>query len=199
MSFLSSIFGGGDSSAQSDLTNYYNQGKSYLSPYATAGNTILPQLTGAASALLNPEQLETNWINSYQESPYAKQLSGITSQAGMDTASSMGLLGSNSALGAITQSTGDIVSKDRQNYLNDLMTKYLGGVNALRSVYSGGENAANALGNLSQTMGENSADLAYNAANGPGDLLAGLIGTAGGAFLGGPGGAAIGGALAKHL
>lgn len=199
MSFLSDLFGGGDSSAQTQLSNYYNQGRSALNPYAAAGNNILPQLMSSASALMNPEALEQQWASSYTESPEAKAAEAMATQHGLSSASSMGLIGSSPAVTAIQEGTSDIGLQDKQNYLHDLMQKYLAGVNAARGIYSGGERAAGAIGDLSQTMGENSADLAYNASNGPGDLLAGLLGTAGGAFLGGPGGAALGGALAKHF
>ena len=200
MGFFSNMFGSGaNDAAQQQLTNYWNQSKGFLSPYSTAGNDMLPMLIKGASSLMNPEQLQSQWASSYQESPEAKQLAATTQQSGMTDASAMGLGGSSSALSAITQGTGNVVAADQQNFLHDLMQKYITGLNVARGIYSTGAGAAGQLGTEAQNMGQSSADLAYNAASGPGDMIMGLIGTLGGAYLGGPAGAALGKKFASSL
>lgn len=173
-SFLDPSSGYG--AAEKQLTNYWNQAKGFLSPYATAGNNVLPQLMSESAALSNPEQLQADWINSYQESPEAKQLAATTTQSGMDAASSMGLLGSSPALGAITESTGNIVARDRQNYLSDLMQKYTDAINIQKGIYGEGANAAGQLGQEANQFGQSSANLAYAKGNAPSSVFYGLLG-----------------------
>jgi hypothetical protein len=166
----------GYGAAQNQLNKYWAQEKGFLSPYATAGNNVLPQLMSGASSLMNPEQMQTQWINSYQESPEAKQLAAMTQQNGMGAASSMGLLGSSPATSAITEATGNVVARDRQNYLTDLMNKYTLGMSALRGIYSGGEQSAAQLGQLGSQMGQNSAEMAYGKGSADSSMFYGLLG-----------------------
>jgi len=188
-SFLDPSSGYG--AAENQLSNYWNQAKGFLSPYATAGNNVLPQLMNESSALMNPEQLEAQWANSYQESPEAQQLSAQTQQSGMDTASSMGLLGSSPATSAITEATGNVVARDRQNYLSNLMQKYTDAINIQKGIYSTGANAAGQLGQEANQFGQSSANLAFGKGNADSSMFYGLLGKLIGSSGGGSGGGSM--------
>lgn len=112
------LFGGGDGSSPYDaasdqMKQYYQEGQGYLNPFL--------------QALSDPQALQSQWTQGYETSPYAKQMQASAGQYGMDAASSMGLLGSSPALQAIQGGQSNIMAKDRQQYLGDLMQKYLAG------------------------------------------------------------------------
>lgn len=203
MSWISNLFnsGAGYKAAQNQLNNYYDQGKSALNPYINAGSNAINPLTDAASALLDPGKLRQSWLDQYKLSPEAKQNQQDATNYGLESASSMGLMGSSPALQAIQGENARIGMQDQNNYLSDLMNKYMQGVGIDQNLYSGGEQAAGQLANLSQNMGTNSANMAYGQTAGPNSMLSSLLGTAGGAaaagFLGGPTGIAA--MLAKHM
>jgi hypothetical protein len=181
MSWLSNFThpGRGYDKAQDTLNQYYNQGQGYLNPYNQAGQALTPSLFQAFQSLLNPQGLQDQWASNYKESEGAKQAEGMAQQHGLDAASSMGLLGSSPALSAIQQGTSQIGINDKQNYMNDLMQKYLAGIGLGQNVYNTGAGAAGQMGNNAMNQGQNSAQLEYNKQNAQGDLFGRLLGTAG--------------------
>jgi len=163
--------------AADEIRKSWNEAKGFETPYMNAGQQQLPTLTGAENKLLNPTDLENEWINSYQESPYAKQLFENAKAGGMDAASSQGLLGSSAALNNIQTSGANIMNADRQQYLNDLMNKYLSGIGIGQNIYGIGANAANQLAGGALQTGQNLAGTAYGAAQAPWDRFNQLLGT----------------------
>jgi hypothetical protein len=154
---------------------------------------------------MNPQGLEDEWIKNYRESEAAKNLESIAEQRGLDSASSMGLLGSTPALQALQAGKSNIVAEDRRNYLNDLMDKYMKGAGLSQGIYGTGANAASSMasnasnmGQNAMNMGSNSANMAYGQANAPGNLFESILGM-GGSILGGALGGPLGGALANHF
>ncbi len=178
---------------------YYGQGQNYLDPFRTRGEGAYGQMSGAMNALLDPAKLQGEWIKSYAESPAAKNAEAMAQQHGLDAASSMGLMGSSPALSAIQAGTSQIGMEDRQNYLNDLMQKYLAGAGMAQNLYGTGlqaggwqsQNAMNMMKNA-MDMGQSSAGMAYGKQNAPGDLFGKLIGTAASFMSGGMGGGGMG-------
>ncbi len=201
MSILSDLFdpGAGYQAAQNQTQQYYNQGVGALQPYATAGNNALPQLTGAASSLLNPAALQAQWMQSYTTSPEAQMAEAMATQHGLNAASSMGLLGSTPAESAIQAGTSQIGLEDQQNYLHDLMQKYVAGINATSGIYKTGAGAAEDIGNLNEKFGRMAAQEAYGKKAAGGSFLGTLIGAGAGAFFGGPTGAAAGAKIGHSL
>jgi len=188
--------------AQEVLNQYFNQGQGYLQPYNQNGLNAYGDYSGAMHKLLNPGELENEWSKGYQESDLAKQNEAMANQRGLESASSMGLMGSSPALQTIQSGTSGIVSQDRQQYLKDLMEKYLAGIGIAGNIYGTGANTANNMSNNAMNMGQNSAGLAFGKQNAPGDLFGkllgggiGLLGTA----LGGPLGGALGTGLANKF
>ncbi|HWY34740.1 MAG TPA: hypothetical protein VNX68_08840 [Nitrosopumilaceae archaeon] len=197
---LSSFFSPeeGYEEAEQILRQFWNEAKKTQQPFINQGQEQYGNLMGAENALLDPQSLLAKWMGGYEASPYAKRSMENARAGGLDAASSMGLLGSNAAINNIQQSSSDIMNKDRSEYLQDLMYKYLSGIGIGENIYGTGANMAANLGNLSQGFGQNIAGARYGAKNAPGNLLGNLLSMAanaaakGGAF--GAGGAFGGGA-----
>lgn len=199
MSWLSSFLhpGKGYEKGQEQLDKYYNQSQGYLNPYNQQGQQQYGNLNDIIKNLMDPTALNKKWIDSYSESPQALQAEKMAQEHGLNAASSMGLMGSNTALNATQAGTTQIGLEDRQNYLNDLMNKYMQSAGLAQGIYGTGANAAGQMSNNANQMGQNSAEMAYGKQNAGGNMLSGLIGQGiglAGSALGGP----IGGALAKR-
>ncbi len=182
---------------QEQLDKYYGQAQGALSPYNQQGQEQYGNLNDIIKNLMDPTELNKKWINSYSESPQALQDEKMAQDHGLNAASSMGLMGSNTALNATQAGTTQIGLNDRQNYLNDMMEKYKNAAGLSQGIYGTGANAANNMSNNSMNMGQNSAEMSYGKQNAGGNMLSGLIGAgigAAGSALGGP----IGGALASR-
>lgn len=175
----------GYEAAQNQLNNYFNQAQGYLSPYSQQGQQQYGNLNEYIKNLMDPSALNAKWLASYSESPQAIQNEKMASEHGLNAASSMGLMGSNTALNALQSGTTQIGLNDRQNYLDNLMQKYMAGANLAQGIYGTGANAASNMSNNAMNMGNSSAEMAYGANNAGGNMLAGLIGQGIGAF-GGP-------------
>jgi hypothetical protein len=185
----------GYQAGQSELEKYYQQAQQGLQPYNQHGQEAYGGLSDAMKQLLDPQALQDKWSKGYQESGAAKQNEAMASQHGLDAASSMGLMGSSPALQAIQSGTAGIGAQDKQQYMNDLMQKYMQGTGIAGNVYGQGLNAAGQMSNNAMNMGQNSAGMAYGQQNSPGNLLASILGGAGGLFgsaLGGPMGGMLG-------
>jgi hypothetical protein len=179
---------------QEQLDKYYKDAQGNLQPYNQWGQDAHGNLSDAMKRLLDPQGLQADWIKGYSESPAAKNAEGMAQQHGLDAASGLGLMGSNTALNAIQGGTSQIALGDRQNYLNDLMQKYLAGAGIAGNIFNTGANAAGQMSNNAMQMGGNSAQMAYGAQNSPGDLFGKLLGTGIGFATGGIGGGAAGAA-----
>ena len=199
MSWLSSFLhpGKGYEKGQEQLDKYYNQAQGALNPYNQQGQEQYGNLSDYIKNLMDPQALQDKWAKGYTESESAKNAEGMAKEHGLDAASSMGLMGSSPALGAIQAGTTQIGLDDRQNYLDNLMQKYLAGAGLAQGIYGTGANAASGMSNNAMNMGKSSSEMAYGKENAGGNMLSNLIGGGiglAGSALGGP----IGGALAKR-
>jgi hypothetical protein len=179
---------------QEQLDKYYQQGQGYLNPYNQFGQSAYGNYSDAMKRLLDPAALQAEWTKGYSESPSAKNAEAMAQQHGLDAASGMGLMGSNTALNAIQGGTTQIGLDDRQNYLDNLMQKYLAGAGIAGNIFNTGAGAASSMSNNAMNMGNNSAQMAFGQQNAPGDLFGKLLGTGIGAFTGGAGKGAAGAA-----
>lgn len=187
----------GYKAGQEQLDKYYNQAQNNLQPYNQQGQDQYANLQDYIKNLMNPEELQNKWAEGYSESPAAKQAEAMANQHGANAASSMGLMGSNTALNATQAGATQIGLDDRQNYLDNLMQKYLAGAGLSQGIYGQGANAANNMSNNAMNMGSNSAQMAFGEKNAPGSLFGNILGAGvglAGSALGGP----MGGALAKR-
>lgn len=162
--------------AQKEMERYYGQGQEALQPYMQQGQTAFAPLSGAMNALLNPIDLQNEWAQSYETSPYAQMQMDMARNQGLEAASSMGIMGSSPALQSIQAGQSMIGAADRDNYLNSLMQKYLAGAGVAQGIYGTGAGAASQFGQNAMNMGNNAAEMAYGKASAPGNMLGNLIG-----------------------
>ena len=129
----------GDASHQENKG--WNDARHYQEPYWQHGNDQYDSLNQGRQDLMNPQALQDKWSSSYENSPYAKRMLAMNNQSGQEAASAMGLSGSSAATSNIQQGAGDIVSRDRQQYMDDLMKKYMAGIGIGQDLYGKGSQA----------------------------------------------------------
>lgn len=156
----------------------WQQAQGFEVPFEQRGLDQYPFLQDAINKLMHPDQLESQWASGYDTSPYAKRELEMNKGQGLDAASSMGLMGSSGALSNIQQGAGDITSRDRQQYLNDLMQKYMQGIGLSSGIYNTGAGMGGSLGQQAIGQGETMAGLRYGQQAAPGALFGKLAGTA---------------------
>ncbi len=181
MSWLSSFLnpGGSYKAAQDEMGKYYDEAQRNLKPYSQQGQDQYATLSDLISSLTDPEALQGKWAEGYEESPAAKNLESMAMEHGLNAASSMGLMGSNTALDALQSGTTKIAMEDRQKYLDDLMQKYLSGAGLAQGIYGAGASSASQMGQNAMKMGEDSAGLKFNQMNSGGNLLGNILGSSG--------------------
>ncbi len=187
MSWLSSFLNPGDAYKKAGETEqqYYNQAQGMYQPYMQLGQGAGNDLNSMLQQLMNPGALESEWAKGYEQSPYAQQGLKQNTANGLDAASAMGLGGSSAALNNINQGAGQIMQQDRQNYMNDLMQKYMQGIGIGQNMFGVGSNMANQAGQNAMNQGQWQAQNQYNQNAAGGNLLGGMLGGAAG-MLGGP-------------
>jgi hypothetical protein len=169
MGLFDAIFdpGKGYRAAKGDIKKGYNEAQNYLKPYNQAGMDQIGRLTGAQDKLMDPAALQNEWAKGYEMSPYAQQLQQQAMNSGMEGAGSMGLLGSSSALNTLQQGSSNIMQKDRSNYMNDLMQKYMTGIGIGTNMFNTGASAGGQLGQNAMNQGQNMAGLSFGEQNAP--------------------------------
>ncbi len=166
--------------AEKQAQQGWQQAQGIEQPFINQGQAQYAPLNEARSALMNPAQLENQWSQGYQNSPYAQQLLNMNRQSGLEAAGAMGMgtnnmMGSSAALNNIQAGAGNIVNQQRQQYLNDLMQKYMQGIGLGQNMYNTGANMGGQMGGQAMTQGENMAQLGYGIKNAPGEQLAGVM------------------------
>jgi hypothetical protein len=178
----------GYEAAENAAKQGWQEAQGFQKPYLEKGLEQYPLLQKYIQQLSNPQQMQNEWAQGYQSSPYAQRMLEMNKGQGLDAASAMGLMGSSGALQNIQQGAGDITSKDRQQYLNDLMQKYMSGIGLSSGIYNTGAGTAGNLGNQAMLHGQNMAGLEYGKTNAPGDLYGKIVGMIMGGATGGMGG-----------
>lgn len=181
MSWLSNLLHPGrayDQASQASQ-NYYNTAQNQVAPYAQGGMVANDKLNQFLASLSNPGGLQNEWAQGYEESPYARQLEQGSIDRGLNAASSMGLGGSSAALSNIQETGSNIMNQDRQQYMQDLMQKYLSGVGIAQNQFETGASAANQFGANAMNQGNNAAGLAFGQANAGPNMLTQLLSTLG--------------------
>lgn len=166
----------GNNAAEKKYKEAWKKAQQYLQPYADFGKAQGQNLTDAAGNLLDPEALQNKWATGYTESPYAKQTASHAAASGLESASQQGLLGSSAALNNVQSSSSNIMNADRQQYLNDLMQKYMTGIQTSQNLYNTGATASNQLAGFGMKTGDNLAQTGYNKWAGTGQAFSDLMG-----------------------
>lgn len=157
--------------AQEGINQGWDQSRKYQEPFWQGGVDQYGRLNTATGKLLDPASLQDEWSKNYETSPYAKRMLEMNSQQGQEAASAMGLGGSSASVSNIQQGAGDIVSRDRQQYMNDLMQKYMAGIGLGQGLYNTGANAGHNLGNQAYQHGVDTANINYARESAPGQAL----------------------------
>lgn len=166
--------------AEDAFNQKYQEGQGYLNPYNQQGQQAGQQLQDQYGQLQNPDELYNKWAQGYQESPYAHQQQQFANDAGLNSAASQGLLGSSSALQNIQNTSAGIVNQDQQQYMNDLMNKYLAGIGIGQNLYNQGAGAAGQQAGNAQNAGQYGSQLAYGRQGAGADLFGKGLGALGG-------------------
>ena len=175
----------GYGNAQQASNQYYGQAQQAQQPYLQTGQQGSNNLQDMYGQLSNPQQLQNQWTQSYQMSPYAKQLQSNATDAGLNSAGAMGLLGSSAAQNNIQQQSSEIANADYQQYMKDLMEKFLAAKDIGTTQLTTGANVANQYSQNAMHQGEDQAQLEYEKYNAGPALFAKLFGQATGGALGG--------------
>ena len=153
-----------------------DRGAQYTEPYRNAGDRQIPIMEGEQQKLLNPGQMQSDWAQGYETSPWAQQQIQHDTEQGKDLASSMGLLGSSTAATGLNASASQLYQKDRQQYMDDLMKKYMMGIGLGSDFMNRGAQSANQLqGNWSQNA-QSLGTAAHNANQAVPDMLGNIMG-----------------------
>jgi hypothetical protein len=180
--------------AERAMQEYWQKALGYMQPYNQAGIDQISKLTDAQGRLLDPVSLQNEWSQAYQTSPEAQDLMERSRKIGEMEASSMGLAGSGAALENIQRTGSSIVAQDRQNFLNDLMKKYMTAIGIGTDIYGAGANMGANMGRGALSMGANIGEMEFGKQNAPGKRLGDIIGMTAPLLTGGAGGAKGGGA-----
>lgn len=193
-SFASNMFGSGGISAFSNGLNsfihpedaykaaedqsqqYYRDAQGRLQPYNQNGMDQYGRLMDQAGKLNDPVALENQWASQYTESPEAKQDIANATSSGLGAASSMGLNGSSAAIRNIQNSSGELMNKDRQGFLDRAMAKYMASIGIGQGLYGIGANAAGAQSSNAMSEGNTMAGLKYGETAAPGAMFGDLLG-----------------------
>lgn len=163
--------------AGEQLQNYFGQAQQQLQPYIDQGQAAHAPLAQTMQSLLNPQALHNEWLQGYETSPHAQHLQEQAMQQGLEAASSMGLMGSSPVLQALQAGSSRIVAQDRDNYLNNLLQKYLSGAQMAQGLYGTGAQMGGLLGQLTTQHGQGMAEMTYGQQAAPGMLGGQLLGT----------------------
>ncbi len=178
MSWLSNLFhpGGAYDTASSASKQGYEEGKGLREPYINkggeAGNDLMEQL----KKLFDPGGLQDEWSNNYETSASGKQDQANAQSNGLDAASAMGLGGSSAALNNIQNRTSDIGQKDKQQYMKDLMEKYMAGIGLGTNIFNTGAATANAGASSAEGQGDTQGGLNFGKYNSGPNMITGGLG-----------------------
>ena len=164
--------------AGQQMDKYYQQGQEALNPYMQQGQAAYEPMQNAMQSLLDPTALQGQWIDSYEQSPWAQDLMSRSMSEGQNAASAMGLLGSSPALQALQAGSAQIGNADRQAYLDDIMKKYMSGAQVAQGIYGQGANAASQFGQNAMNQGQQMGQMAYGQQAAPGQMFGNLLNTA---------------------
>lgn len=159
----------GYQNAGKEVQKGWNETKGYEQPFWQNGINQIGGLNTAEGKLMDPASLQSEWANNYEMSPYAKQMQEQAKTAGLDAASSQGLLGSSTSVANIQQGASNIMQKDRQQYMDDLMKKYMAGIGLGQNMYNTGAQMGGQMGTQALGVGENMAGAKFGEANAPGE------------------------------
>jgi len=181
------IFGLGSDKPYQDAMNQYqdwaNKSEGAQQPWYNAGKGAIGDYQNWLNSQKNPSEFINNLMGNYQESPYAHYQQQQAMRAGQNAASASGLTGSTPLMQQLQQNAQNISSQDMNQWLQNVLginTQYGQGQ---QNLMTGGQNAANALTNMYNTMGQRMGEAAYGKEAGRQQDVWNMIGNIAGMFL----------------
>ena len=162
--FLGGMFGDSGKpydKAMEQYQKYMQMGQGVQQPYLDAGKEGLGNYQEWLKGQKDPSGFINNLMGNYQESPYAHMLQQQAMNAGNNSASASGMMGSSALMQHQMQNAGQIASGDMNSWLQNVLginTQYGEGQKDLKN---GGQNAANSLTDMYNQMGGKMGEAAY--------------------------------------
>lgn len=162
--FLGGMFGDSGKpydKAMEQYQKYMQMGQGVQQPYLDAGKEGLGNYQEWLNGQKDPSGFINNLMGNYQESPYAHMLQQQAMNAGNNSASASGMMGSSALMQQQMQNAGQIASGDMNSWLQNVLginTQYGEGQKDLKN---GGQNAANSLTDMYNQMGGKMGEAAY--------------------------------------
>ena len=163
-SFLGGLFGNPGKPYDKAMEQYQqwaNKAEGTQQPYLNAGQGAIGDYQQWLKGQKDPSGFINNLMGNYQESPYAHYLQQQAMNAGNNSASASGLMGSSALMKQQQQNASNIASQDVNQWLQNVLginTQYGQGQ---QNLMQGGQGAANALTGLYNQTGQNMAEAAY--------------------------------------
>lgn len=163
--FLGGMFGDSGKpydKAMEQYQKYMQMGQGVQQPYLDAGKEGLGNYQDWLKGQKDPSGFINNLMGNYQESPYAHMLQQQAMNAGNNSASASGMMGSSALMQQQMQNAGQIASGDMNQWLQNVLginTQYGQGENNLMQ---GGQNSANKLLDMYSNMGNKMGEQSYN-------------------------------------
>ena len=165
---LGGLFGGlfGDSGkgydkAMEQYQQWANKAQGVQQPYLDAGTNAIGSYQDWLKGMQDPSKFINNLMGQYQQSPYTTYLQQQAQNAGINMGSASGMSGSSALAQQMQQNAGNIAQQGMDSWLQNVLginTQYGQGQNNLMQ---GGQNAANALTNMYNQMGQQMGEAAY--------------------------------------
>lgn len=153
----------------------FNEAQNIRKPVMDRGDEAYKGYNDMYQKLMHPEELQSEWASHYEKSPYATQLQQEAMGQGLDAASASGLNGSSAAIHNIEKGGADIMQKDRQQYMNDMMQKYLAAMGIGQDLNSQGNNMRSQSATGQQQHGEWQANNKFNEYNAGGNRFGDIM------------------------
>lgn len=189
-SFFGGLFGdsgGGYDSAMDEYSRWNKMATSQQQPFYNAGSGAIGNYQSWLDSQKNPTEFVNQTMQNYNASPYSQYLQQQNIRTGQNAGSASGLSGSTALMQQLQQNANNISSQDMNQWLQNVLginTQYGQGQQNLMNM---GQNSANSLSNLYNTMGTNMGEAAYgkqagqnqdfwNMIGGAGQMFGGLLG-----------------------
>ena len=162
--FLGGLFGDSGKpydKAMEQYQKYMQMGQGVQQPYLDAGKGAIGDYQKWLEGQKDPTKFINGLMGDYQESPYAHMLQQQAMNAGNNSASASGMMGSSALMQQQMQNAGQIASGDMNSWLQNVLginTQYGQGQKGLIDT---GQGSANALTNMYENMGNKMGDAAY--------------------------------------
>lgn len=162
--FLGGLFGNSGKpydKAMDQYQKYMQMGQNTQQPFLNAGTGAIGDYQKWLQGQQDPSKFINGLMGNYQESPYAHMLQQQAMNAGNNSASASGMMGSSALMQQQMQNAGQIASGDMNSWLQNVLginSQYGQGQNNLINV---GQNSANALTDMYNKTGQQMGEAAY--------------------------------------